>query len=201
MQPNNDSSTLKKKPTWYIFLLANVIVLVSCLVTWGMIFTGFSNSSLHLPTLICNLLAMGLIIIFLYIEYRNTIPKIVHFQKKWLYWYLLAIIIFILTIIFNFIFYYFGIQWFSNELAQLAKKRANWKFLFHVIIIGILTLLSITLQRYARFRIDLDIYRRVHGQNVKSNKKEKKPEKKSTSNKTDNTKNTSSGLLNEMDKN
>jgi hypothetical protein len=200
MQLNKDSYGLDKKPTWYIFLLANVIVLVSCLVTWGMLFKGFFNS-LKWPTLACNLTAIGLITIFLLIEYRITIPKIVHFQKKWLWWYLIAIIIFLFSIIFNFVFYYFVIQ--NSNLQVLKNNRANWKFLCHVIIIGLLTLSSIAIQRYARFRIDLDLYRRVHGQNPSTNKKEKISNNKSKpqTQKKDKTANTSSGLLKEMDKN
>ena len=198
MQPSKDVSILNKKPIWYIFLLANVIILVSCFITWGMIFKGLSNS-LHLPILICNLLATALVALFLLIEYRNTIPKIVHFQKKWLWWYLSAITIFVLSIIFNFTFYYFAIQ--NSNFKQLKTHRTNWKFLLHIIVISILTLVSIALQRYARFRIDLDIYRRIHGQTPSQDKKQQKIKNKTKSVDKDDTKNISSGLLQGMDKN
>ncbi len=164
-----ERTDLDKKPTWYIFLAANVIVLLGCAITYVLfrqpdLKNTFVN---YLPSILCNIIALVLCGLFIWFEAKNTMPKAMHFQRKWLYWYLAALIVFVVAIIFNFIFliifnsYYF---W-SNQ--------QTWPLIIYLVITGVLTLIAIGLQRYARFKIDLDIYRRTHGELPKKEEMEK----------------------------
>lgn len=191
-----ERNDLDKKWTWYLFLLANVCVLIGCAATWMMVAKGQANL-LYLPTVICNLIAIVLAAVFMWLESKDTMPKAVHFQKKWLWFYLTALIIFCSSIIFNTV-------WFVLVLNEgKAFGHANqWKLIVYFVITGVLTLVAIGFQRYARFRIDLDIYRRKHGQNPKAKddaKAEAKAKAKQEKIKKSDAKATS-GLLDEIDK-
>jgi len=191
-----ERNDLDKKWTWYLFLLANVCVLIGCAATWMMVARGQAHL-LYLPTIICNLIAIVLAGLFMYMEAKDTMPKAVHFQKKWLWWYLAALIVFCVSIIFNAVWYVLMI----NDNFARAKSQ-QWVLIVYFVITGVLTLVAIGFQRYARFRIDLDIYRRKHGQNPKAKddaKEEAKAKAKQEKVKKSDSKATS-GLLDEIDK-
>ena len=155
-----ERTDLDKKWTWYLFLAANVIVLIGCAVTFVLIKNATSNSGaiFFVPSLVCNIAALVLAGFFVWLEAKNTMPKAVHFRRKWLWWYLAALIVFVVSIIFNFLFliiYY-------NQIR--IPIDADWPLIIYLVITGVLTLVAIGMQRYARYKIDLDIYRRKHGE-------------------------------------
>lgn len=165
-----ERTDLDKKPTWYIFLASNVLVLLGCAITYVLfrqpdVKNTFIN---YLPSVVCNILALILCGLFIWFEAKNTMPKAVHFQRKWLWWYLAALIIFVCSIIFNFIFLII----FNNYFWEPTNKQ-TWPLIIYLVVTGVMTLIAIGLQRYARFKIDLDIYRRTHGELPKKEEMEK----------------------------
>lgn len=174
-----DRTDLDKKPTWYIFLAANVVMLLGCALTWILYTRDSVQYTVTLiPTLICNIVSIILCGIFLWLEAKGIMAKVAHFRKKWLYWYLAAMIVFIVAIIFNFVFTFIYNGWHpSHKEEDLAKIL----LITYFVITALLTLVSIGLQRYARFKIDLDIYRRTHGENPRQEEiKKQEPKVDST---------------------
>lgn len=168
-----EQTDLDKKPTWYIFLAANVIVLLGCAITYILYCQDNIKNTMinYVPSIVCNIIALVLCGFFIWIEARTTMPKAVHFQRKWLRWYLAAMIAFVCSIIFNFIFLII-----FNLLIFWPDKQ-TWPLIIYMVITGVLTLVAIGLQRYARYKIDLDIYRRKHGELPKKEEIEKDKKK------------------------
>ena len=166
MRERND---LDKKPIWYLFLIANVVVIIGCAVTYVLFSNAVADEGtiFFIPSLVCNIVALVLCGLFVWLEAKYTMPKAVHFQRKWLWWYLAAIIVFVVSIIFNFIFIAIFKGYAKFPLSQ------TWPLIIYIVITAVLTLVSIGLQRYARFKIDLDIYRRTHGELPKKEEIEK----------------------------
>ena len=193
MENTKNKNELSKKPTWYLFALCNIIVLIGCVATYAMaIKTDTDLGKLFIPTLVCNLIAVALAILFVYLEQRLIMPKQMHFQRKWLKFYLAAIIIFVCAIVFNSIFFVACI----NKTSSFDKK--SWQLIVHLVVTGVLTLVAIGFQRYARFKIDLDIYRRNHGEEIKQDDKPKKEPKKEIATKPDSDNKATGGLLDQM---
>lgn len=196
-----EKTDLDKKLNWFIFMGANVVVLLGCAITWILIEQGVGNL-LWLPTLICNLVAIGLAGLFGYFEVKDIAPKIMHFQRKWLKFYIIAFSIFVVAILFNVCYYLF----FLSKSDLIVLKNQKWQLIVYFAITGVLTLVSIGFQRYARFRIDLDVYRRKHGEEIKNKedlkkeKKETKPEQKPEEKKQPGQQGASGGLIDQMDK-
>ncbi|XQP55659.1 MAG: DUF5453 family protein [Mycoplasmoidaceae bacterium] len=158
-----ETTDLDKKPTWYLFLAANVIVLLGCAITWILFKQQPVQYNLTLiPTLVCNIVALILCGIFIYLEAKGIMAKAAHFRKKWLHWYLAAMIVFVVAILFCFIFIFI----FNGYHPSIKDdhNRVQMFLVIYFVITGVLTLVSVGLQRYARFKIDLDIYRRLHGE-------------------------------------
>lgn len=163
---NKNKSELTKKPWWYLFLIANILVVLGCAITYFLfkkIDNGTSNfQQIFLPTLICNILSFLVLGFFIVLEYRDIVPKQMHFQKKWIYIYVFSICIFFVAIVFSAIFYIFmrdnWITNWNNELKQIM-------LIVYLVVPALLTLVSVGINRYARFGIDFDVYRRKHGQN------------------------------------
>lgn len=164
-----ESTDLDKKPVWYLFLASNVLVLLGCVITYIIFARATTNqgSIYFVPSLVCNIVAIILCGLFIWLEAKNTMPKAVHFQRKWLWWYLSALIVFVCSIIFNFAFLmiYYNTTW--------TPGSDLWPLIIYMVVTGVLTLIAIGLQRYARFKIDLDIYRRKHGELPKKEEIEK----------------------------
>ena len=188
-----ERTDLDKKPTWYLFILCNLVVLIGCAVTWGMAARGHDLNRLFVPTLVCNLMAIALCALFVYLEIKAIMPKQMHFQKKWLYFYLVALILFLAAILFNAIFYIIAIK-----DSKDALKSHSWQLIVHFAVTGGLTLVSIGFQRYARFKIDLDILRRKHGEEIKDKTSPKKEPKKENPIKPSDGAKASGGLLEQM---
>ncbi len=183
MSMTRERTDLDKKPTWFIFMFANFLIVLGTAITWILFAKQDSVNSIYLPTLICNLLALALCVVFLYFEMKDIAPKIMHFQRKWLWIYVASGIVFILAIIFNASFF-FG---YLRNLQPPVSLEINecWPLILFFTLTAVLTLISIGLQRYARFKIDLDIYRRKRGKAIP----EDKPKKDSKA---------SSGLIDQM---
>lgn len=163
-----ERTDLDKKPIWYLFLAANVVVLLGTVVTYVLFRKNIPNTmTIFVPTIVCNIVGLVLCGLFIWFEAKSTMPKAVHFQRKWLWWYLAALIIFVVAIIFNFIYLliFNSMYWGGNQ--------QTWPLIIYMVITGVLTLVSIGIQRYARYKIDLDIYRRKHGELPKKEEMEK----------------------------
>lgn len=164
-----ERTDLDKKPTWYLFLFANVLVVLGCAITWIMcVQPDVQVNILYVPTLVCNLVSIVLAALFMYFEAKNTMPQVVHFQRKWLWWYLVAIIIFVVALLFDIIFFVLC----SNKMPHTMPGYQTYLIVL-LVVTGVLTLAAMGIQRYARFKIDLDIYRRKHGEMVKKQEEEK----------------------------
>ncbi|MBQ0045366.1 MAG: DUF5453 family protein [Mycoplasma sp.] len=190
-----DKTDLDKKPTWYIFLAANVVVLLGCAITYILFSqTDIKNTLvIYVPCIVCNIIALILCGFFIWIEARTTMPKAVHFQRKWLWWYLAAMIVFVCSIIFNFIFLIV-----FNLFYWPGPDKQTWPLIIYIVVTGVLTLIAIGLQRYARYKIDLDIYRRKHGELPK--KKEIEKDQKKASKAKDDKPTATSGLADSIGK-
>lgn len=165
-----ERTDLDKKPIWYLFLASNILILLGCAITWILcIRENFNHDTILIPGVVCNIIALAACGLFIWFEAKSTMPKAVHFQRKWLYWYLSSIIVFVVAIIFSFIYIFI----YRKNTTNPASDRRQWSLIIYFVITGILSLVSIGLQRYARFRIDLDIYRRTHGELPKKDEIEK----------------------------
>ena len=166
MDIKNSKKEIDKKPWWYLFFLANIFILIGCALTYYF-FKQIDNGqrfwqNLYLPTLICNALSFVTLIIFIYFDYKDITLKIMHFQKKWIYFYIISICIFVTSIIFSTIFFIF----LFDKWPSLDNNLKQSLLIIYLGITILLSLLSIGVNRYARFKIDLDVYRRRHGQNT-----------------------------------
>lgn len=192
-----DKSELGKKPFWYLFLLANVIVVIGCAVTFALIYkqTDTKKELLVLPTAICNVVAVIPAGFFIWLELKDISPKVMHFQKKWLKFYIVSASFFVATILFNALFFIIA----SKYESAYSTKR--WMWIIYLVISLVLSLISIAFQRYARYRIDLDVYRRRHGEEIKDNEPKKPEEAKSEKPvEPSDVKTPTGGLLDQMDK-
>jgi len=202
-------SELGKKPYWYLFLLANLIVIIGCAITFAYMYKSTAQSAplLYLATLICNILAVIPAGFFVWLELKDLSPKIMHFQRKWLKFYIISASFFVAAIIFNAIFFCICGQ--RQEFMPGSDKK--WVWIIYLVITIVLTLVAIVFQRYARYRIDLDVYRRKHGEEIKQKEdlakakaeeeKAKKPEEIKTHEIKDSTiDKPTGGLVEQMDK-
>lgn len=192
-----ERTDLDKKPTWYLFLFANVAVFIGAIVTLVLFKNGPVDTVVNfVPTLVCNLVALVACGFFIWLESKGIMNKVAHFRRKWLWWYLVAIIVFIVAIIFTFVFYWVYRQFY------FAPNGPTWKVMIaNPVVAGVLTLVSIGLQRYARYKIDLDIYKRNHGELPKKEEMEKDRAKQEKAQAKQDTKSkASSGLADSIDK-
>lgn len=193
-----ERTDLDKKPTWYLFLISNVIILIGCAVTFALFYNNQPDSPvLFVPSIVCDLVALLLCGFFVWLEAKGIMNKAMHFRRKWLGWYLAALIVFIVAIIFSFIFIVIFRTAYYDQHSSLHSQK--WPLIIYIVITGVLTLVSIGLQRYARFKIDLDIYKRTHGELPKKeelDKEQAKQEKKEAKQKDK----ASSGLADSIDK-
>ena len=168
-----ERTDLDKKPTWYLFLAANVIVFIGAIVTYVLFRQANVADKMinFVPTLVCNLVGLGLCGLFIWLEAKGIMNKAMHFQRKWLYWYLTALIIFVVSIIFSFAYFAIFRTKFFDPSSSVFEK--TWPLIIDVVLVGVLTLVSIGFQRYARYKIDLDIYKRNRGELPKKEEMEK----------------------------
>ncbi len=197
-----EHTDLDKKPTWYLFLTANVVVFLGAIITFVLFKQPEVSNDIikFVPTIVCNLSSMVFCGFFIWLEAKGIMNKAMHFQRKWLYWYLAALIVYLVAIIFSFTYL---IIYRTFYFQPSAWQGQWWPLIIDMVITGLLTLTAIGLQRYARFKIDLDIYRRTHGGQPKKDeiakdkaKAEKAKQKKAKSNKPM----ASSGLSESIDK-
>ena len=173
-----ERTDLDKKPTWYLFLTANVLVLLGCAITFALFYNDTfktNNATQYVPTLVCNLVALVFAGIFIWLEAKGIMNKVMHFRKKWLWFYLAALIVFVIAVIYTFVFLFIFVHFYWSDDAGKSVLIAD------IVVAGVLTLIAIGIQRYARFKIDLDMYRRTHGEVPKAEenaKEEKKQEAK-----------------------
>ena len=137
--------------TYYIFLLCNFLVMLG--LTISLIFTVNNNpgQDFHLPVIICNVIALAILVVFLYLESRIIIPYKFHINHKWYYFFLASVILFGLILIISTIIVYLPVVW-----------SKYWGI---GVLVGsmVLSFVCMGLYRYARFHIDKDIYLRKHG--------------------------------------
>lgn len=193
MPIGRERTELDKKPTWFIFVAANFLVVLGTAITW-ILFARVNNPGVYfVPTLVCNLLGMVLCGLFIWLELREIAPKMMHFQRKWLWYYVASAIVFIIAIVFNAVFFFGYLRSHVTPIVPIDIKY-SWPLVVFFVITAVLSLVSIGLQRYARFKIDLDIYKRKRGQMPKQ-----KEEKPSESKPKDSTPKASGGLMDQID--
>lgn len=171
-----ERTDLDKKPTWYLFLAANVLVLLGCAITFALYYNDTFNKDTgvqYVPTIVCNLVALVAAGFFIWLEAKGIMNKVMHFRKKWLKFYLAALIVFVSAVIYTFVFNFV----FRHFYFQDPDKYKD-VLIADIVVAGVLTLVSIGLQRYARFKIDLDMYRRTHGEVPKAEEDAKEETKK-----------------------
>lgn len=173
MDINQNKKEISKRPWWYLFLIANFCIILGCAITYFLfkkIDSGVTVvDKLFIPTLACNIASFIALVFFLIFEYKDIIPKQMHFQRKWIYVYVVSVCFFFLAIVFSIIFFIFiRDNWVSTTTWNASFKQIM--LIIYLAITALLTLLSIGINRYARFRIDLDVYRRKHGQNPNDKK-------------------------------
>lgn len=176
MDMSKNKKELTKKPWWYLFLIANILVILGCAITYFLFKKIDSGATIFqqifLPTLICNILSFLVLGFFVVLEYRDIIPKQMHFQKKWIYIYIVSICIFFIAIVFSTIFFIFiRDNWITNWNSDLKQIM----LIVYLLVSTVLSLLSVGINRYARFGIDLDVYRRKHGQSPTDKTRLKNP--------------------------
>ncbi len=142
--------------TWYIFLLANVILLIGAAITWILCSNGLEY--LYVPTLVCNLLSFVPLCIFLYFELKQIIPQRFHVKMKWYYFILSAVIL-------------FGVNIIISCFIIFIPTTSNTTCMINFIVLVVLSLVCVGLYRYGRFHIDKEIYCRRHGIELKQNQK------------------------------
>ncbi len=177
MPIGRERNELDKKPTWFIFVAANFLVVLGTAITWILWARSDNQGVYFVPTLVCNLLGIILCGLFIWLELKDIAPKMMHFQRKWLWYYAASAIVFVVAIIFNACFFFGYLKSHVDPIVPLDIAKC-WPLLIFLLITLVLTLVSIGLQRYARFKIDLDIYKRKRGQMPQQPKEEKPDEKK-----------------------
>lgn len=159
---NNVSSSkqIKTKWTWYLFLVANVFLVLGVAITWILFHESFEFSIIILPISILGILGIITMIVFYWFESKELILIRQHVNKKWFNYYLLAGIAYIFNLIITFALVFIDI----NVIPDFFRMQM---FIIIFVVVALISLISIGLYRYGRFRIDLDLYRRKRGEELK----------------------------------
>lgn len=122
-----------------------------------------SESNYYIPSLICSLIAMALLVLFFYYDTKDFNLIKFHVPKKFFKFYYGSLIVFIVGILFA-IFYLF-----CYPISTPIMSNTIF-FVVGLIILCVITLVGIALYRYAKYKIDLAIYLRKHGKNIAESK-------------------------------
>ncbi len=172
--------------TWYLLIGACFLLLLGIAISWILITrSAISSQIYYLPSLICSLLSICLLISFVYIDTKDFNLLKYHVPKKIFTIYFWSIAVFAFSIFFAIVYLFF--YRISDSIST------DTFFIIGFVITALLTLIAIGLYRYAKYKIDLTIYLRKHGKDTKA---EEKKESKSS----DSSSQASSGLTNAIKK-
>lgn len=160
MNKENIKDKNPNKWTWYLFLFANIIFLVGIGIAWIILRNNANPISYwYVSIIVCDIVAAILITIFFYFETQELFYLKMHVPRKCFFFYLWSGVFFVAALIFTMI------------MTPFIKPHSlNDTTLLMALLFGVsafLTLVSVGLYRYGKFKIELAIYRRRHGETQK----------------------------------
>ena len=170
-QENKSKETRIEKPkfqtsyTYYIFLLCNFIVMLG--LTICLIFTKNAIQDFKLPVVICNIIALFVFAVFLYLESRIILPYRFHINHKWYCWFIASSIIFALILIASTVIVCLPVRWAMGWAIGLLCGCV------------VVSLIVVGIYRYGRFHIDKEIFQRKNGIYAEQEKLEKQKHEQS----------------------
>ena len=147
----------------YLFFVANVLIFLGCAIT-TILFVKKTRINRDwyflLPTMICNFFSFIFVGWFLFKKTKIILYQTFHFQKKWLYFYMLGITLYLIAFLFDSI---FCMTAKSNIKWNWSEKTIQICLAIYVILVMLLTSLAIFFQRFAQGKIDYEIEQKRHG--------------------------------------
>ena len=137
--------------TYYIFLLCNFIAMLGLAIC--LIFTKNNNPDFNfkLPVVICNIVALFIYAVFLYLESRIILPYRFHINHKWYGWFIASTVIFAAILIASTVIVCLPVNWSMSWAIGLFSGCVA------------VSLVDIGIYRYGRFHIDKEIFQRKNG--------------------------------------
>jgi hypothetical protein len=145
-----------------LFLAANVLLTIGIAIGWGTLGHGAPNA--YIPIAICNGLGIICIGLFYYFDAKEIYLIRQHVNVKYFRYYFIAGFIFVANVIFISI-YSASIDSIKRTFDTEHAINATLGILFGVS--SLVSLISIGVYRYARFKIDLALAKRRHGESIK----------------------------------
>jgi hypothetical protein len=133
---------------------------------WGILGNGATPTNAMIPITICNCIGMILVCLFYYFEGKEMLLIRQHIKKKHITMFFVAGFIYIFNIIFIFV-YIALIDKIQHAFDPSYQINATFGILFG--ISSFITLITIGFYRYAKFKIDITMFRRKHGKDDKNN--------------------------------
>lgn len=149
------------KWTWYLFLFTNIVLLTGIGISWVIIANnGAVQSHWYVSIVVCDIISMGLAMIFYYFETKELFYLKMHVPHQCFYYYLSSGIIFLIALLFTMVM--------TPSITKISPGYTNITLPFALLfgITGFLTLISIGLYRYGKFKIEVAIYKRRHGEMI-----------------------------------
>ena len=147
----------------YLFFVANVLIFLGCAIT-TILFVKKTRINRDwyflLPTMICNFFSFIFVGWFLFKKTKNILYQTFHFQKKWLYFYMLGITLYLIAFLFDSV---FCMTAKSNIKWNWSEKTIQICLAIYVVLVMLLTSLAIFFQRFAQGKIDYEIEQKRHG--------------------------------------
>ena len=147
----------------YLFFVANVLIFLGCAIT-TILFVKKTKINRDwyflLPTMICNFFSFIFVGWFLFKKTKIILYQTFHFQKKWLYFYMLGITLYLIAFLFDSI---FCMTAKSNIKWNWSEKTIQICLAIYVILVMLLTSLAIFFQRFAQWKIYYEIEQKRHG--------------------------------------
>ena len=153
--------------TYYIFLLCNFIAMLGLAIC--LIFTKNNNPDFNfkLPVVICNIVALFIYAVFLYLESRIILPYRFHINHKWYGWFIASTVIFAAILIASTVIVCLPVNWSMSWAIGLFSGCVA------------VSLVDIGIYRYGRFHIDKEIFQRKNGIYAEQEKLEKQKHEQS----------------------
>jgi hypothetical protein len=142
-------------------MAANVLIIMGIAITWGIFGKiGNTNNVSYIPIIVCNILSGALMGLFYFFDSREIYLVRQHIPRQYFTLYFLGGFIFVFNLIFVFIMIGFIDQIFE---AFNQSSRVNVSFGIIFGISALISLVTIGVYRYARYKIDLTLYLRRRG--------------------------------------
>ncbi|MDR3257417.1 MAG: DUF5453 family protein [Mycoplasmataceae bacterium] len=151
--------------TWYLFLIANILVVVGISISWGINGRGVDITYAWIPVVICNCIAIILIALFYFFDSKEIYLVKQHVPQKYFKLYFVAGFVFIANLIFIFTFIA-CLKFISSPTIWGQNWLINGPYAILFGVSALISLISVGLYRYARFKIDLTLLRRRRGETI-----------------------------------